>query len=354
MIIKHLSLCDFRNYATLELDLHPSLTILLGDNGAGKTNILESLSVLSNTHSFRCHKDEEMIKKGSAFAKIEVSTEDDDFKIVISPKGKTLWLNEQMVKRSSDYIGKINTILFKPDDLFIFDAPPSSRRNLVDIEISKASSSYLQALLTYNKILKEKNTLLKQEKIDEKYLEILNDASIAPISKIIKERKKFITLMEEEIKRIFHLLSDLDLNLKITYKSCCSGKEEDIKEALLRSKEKDYIMHFATFGIQKEDITFSLNDYPISTYASQGQKRMVVIAFKIALTSYLKEMGKDKPIILLDDILSELDSANVMRLFKLLDYDFQTIITQTSIPESLNHSENKVITIKEGAIYGTN
>lgn len=349
MIIRELRLRDFRNYDVLKLSLHPKLTILIGPNGAGKTNILEALLLISNTKSFRCYKDQEMIGKGKEFARVEAAADKEVFKITIQKKGKTLFIDDKLIERSSDYLGRCNCLLFKPDDLFLFDAPPGERRLIMDLEIGKVSPSYLKTLLSYNKLIKEKNSLLKQENIDLDLLDVIEQGMIPLIETIILEREKFAAFINEKLTPLYQRLSGSETVITMRYKKCSEADKEEIAKAILKNRERDLFLTYTSFGPHKDDLQFLMDDYEVYSYASQGQKRMIVIAFKLALFEYIKEMRQDPPIILLDDILSELDAQNKERLFACLP-DAQTLITGTDIEGFQLNREHIVYTVKEGEI----
>lgn len=349
MIIRELRLRDFRNYDVLKLNLHPELTILIGPNGAGKTNILEALLLISNTKSFRCYKDQEMIGKEKDFARVEAITDDAKFKITIQKKGKTLFIDDKLIDRSSDYLGRCNCLLFKPDDLFLFDAPPGERRLIMDLEIGKVSPSYLKALLSYNKLIKEKNSLLKQENIDPDLLEVIEQSMVPLIEEIILERERFASFINERLTELYQRLSGTETVISMQYKKCAEADKEEIARAILKNRDRDLFLTYTSFGPHKEDLQFQMDGYDVTSFASQGQKRMIVIAFKLTLFEYIKEMRKDPPIILLDDILSELDAQNKERLFACLP-EAQTLITGTDIEGFQLNREHIVYTVKEGAI----
>ena len=166
MLIRTLKISDYRNYSRKFVEFDPQLNIIVGKNGTGKTNLLESIIVVSNTKSYRTNNDADLIKKNRDFARIELVSDENVYKVVINKKNKSLYINERLISRTSEFIGSLNAVLFKPSDLELFNQSPSERRKLLDIEISKVSKRYIQALLKYNKLLKDKNKLLKQLEVD--------------------------------------------------------------------------------------------------------------------------------------------------------------------------------------------
>ena len=302
MLIKSIKLNDYRNYSNYSIELNPNLNIIIGPNGTGKTNILESIVVVSNSKSFRTLNDQDLIKKGKDYLKIDLDSDEYNFKVVINDKNKSLYLNDNLAKKTSEYIGKLNAILFKPSDLELFTSSPSERRKILDLEIGKVNKKYLLSLLQYNSLLKDKNKLLKELEVDETLLNVINESMIPHIYTIIQERENFFEIINKYISDIYSKISNTNSKIKITYKKCC--EIENIKENIFNSKDKDYYYHYATFGIHKEDYYFQIDDYELNSIASQGQKRMVLIAFKFALIKYIQLYAGITPVVLLDDIMS--------------------------------------------------
>ncbi|MBO7676931.1 MAG: DNA replication/repair protein RecF, partial [Erysipelotrichaceae bacterium] len=329
MYIKSLGLFDYRNYSRKTVNFDRHFNIIVGKNGTGKTNILESIIFVSNTKSFRTSNDRDLIKKGEEFARIDLNTNGESFRVVINKKNKSLFINNNLIKRSSQFIGKVNAILFKPSDLELFTQSPSERRKLLDIEISKISQKYIAALLNYNSLLKDKNKLLKEEKIDEVLFDVFNESMIPMIKTIIAERERFFDQINKYISPIYKMISGKESKIEISYKKC--SEIEFVEEELKRSKQKDYYYHYATYGPHHDDYSFTMDGYDINSIASQGQKRMVLIAFKFALVKYIQKETRAMPIVLLDDILSELDKDNQERLLNSIPEYAQIIITNTDI-----------------------
>ncbi|MBO7676079.1 MAG: DNA replication/repair protein RecF [Erysipelotrichaceae bacterium] len=345
MYIKSLGLFDYRNYSRKTVNFDRHLNIIVGKNGSGKTNILESIIVVSNTKSFRTNNDRDLIKKGEEFARIDLNTNENSYRVVINKRNKSLYINNNLINRSSQFIGKVNAVLFKPSDLELFTQSPSERRKLLDIEISKISPKYIQSLLNYNSLLKDKNRLLKEDKIDEVLFDVFNESMIPMIKTIIAERERFFDAINRFITPIYNMISNTDSEIKVTYKKC--SEIEFVEEELKKSKDKDYYYHYATFGPHHDDYSFSMDGYDINSIASQGQKRMALIAFKFALVRYIQSETLNVPIVLLDDILSELDKSNQERLLNSIPDKAQIIITNTDINNLKIKKEYKLIELKE-------
>ena len=345
MPVRTIRLSDYRNYKRNFFEFDPHLNIIIGKNGTGKTNILESIIVVSNTKSYRTNNDADLIRKGQEYARIILNTPDKEYKVVINKKGKSLYIDNSLVKRTSQFIGEVNAILFKPSDLELFTQSPGERRKLVDIEVSKVSKTYVQSLLRYNSLLKDKNRLLKELEIDELLLGVIEE-SMAPMIKIIlDERKKFFAIINRHISDYYQLISGKDSEILVTYKKCC--EIEDVEDQIQEAKEKDRYYHYTTFGPHHDDYSFYMDGYELNSIASQGQKRMVLIAFKFALMRYIQYMSSVTPIVLLDDILSELDKENQERLLNIIPDDTQVIITNTDIKNLNIQKKYKLIELKE-------
>ena len=345
MLVSSLKLNNYRNYTSKNINFNKGLNIIIGKNGAGKTNILESLIVLSNTKSFRTLDDSDLIKKGELYSKIEANCDIGKLKVVISNNGKRLYFNDNVLKKTSEFIGKINCILFKPNDLNLFTDSPRERRRILDIEIGKVSNEYLLSLSTYNLLVKDKNRLLKEDDVDLNYLDIIDEKMISEMKTVIKYREEFINIVNSYISNIYDDLSDSNTKISIKYKAC--SDIEHLEENMLRSRDKDLLYRYANFGIHHDDYEFYYDDNLIQTVASQGQSRLTVISFKLALEKYIRYKTNKCPIILLDDILSELDFDNKQRLLHYIPYDNQTIITGTDLDNIEILNNFNLIEIKE-------
>lgn len=345
MLVNSLKLNNYRNYKYKYLNFSPNLNIIIGKNGVGKTNILESLLYVSNTKSFRTLNDQDLIKKGEQYARIECSNNSNKYKVVISNTGKKLYFNDVLVKKTSEYIGKLNCVLFKPSDLNLFNDSPRDRRRLLDIEIGKTNKNYLNTLLEYNLLLKDKNKLLKEEKIDLNYLELIEDKMLDKMKIIIKCRENFFEIINKHLNDYYFKISNQNLDLKVVYKKC--SDIDSLKDNLIKSHDKDSFYHYTSFGTHHEDYNFLTFNQKIEEVVSQGQMRMILISFKLALMEYIKEKINDIPILLLDDILSELDISNKERLLDIIPSDTQVIITGTDL-KGMNIKKNfNLIEIKE-------
>ena len=338
MRIEQLKLTNFRNYEKETITFHPKITFISGLNGQGKTNLLESIVYLSLTRSHRINEEKQLIKKGEDYARIECIYEDErkhKMQVTILPKGKTLLLDEIPIQRSSEFIGKINAVIFAPDDLSIFLDSPRERRKIFNQEITKISKTYLVALNNYQKLLKERNAYLKRREIDDLYLDTLDEQMIKEMKPILQERRKFIQGINQTMSDIYKELANSQDTVYVKYMSCVD-KEENLEKFVKQTREKDKETHVTNFGVHREDIIFCINNHNVINYASQGQKRMCLLAFKMALLRYIKQTTNSQAIFLLDDVLSELDKQRQKKLIEMVQKDNQCIITTTEIPDNLS------------------
>lgn len=345
MLVKSLKLNNFRNYSNYFIEFNPKLNIIIGKNGVGKTNILESIIVVSNIKSFRTLNDVDLIKKDEEYTRIILNSTQDEYKVVINKNGKSLFINNNSIKKTSEFIGKINAVIFKPGDLEIFTNSPSDRRRLIDVELSKISTNYINSLSLYKKLLADKNNLLKQIEIDETLMSVINESMVEPIKNIITERIEFFEEINKNITNLYQQLSNTKSKIEIIYKKC--SEVADINKEIERSKDKDKYYQYTTYGPHHDDYIFKIDGYDLTSIASQGQKRMVLIAFKFALIKYITNKTKTNPIVLLDDIMSELDKDNQIRLLNVVPKESQIIITNTDINEININQEYKLIELKE-------
>lgn len=356
MYVKKLKLRNFRNYENAVIELSDGLNLITGDNAQGKTNLLESLVYLSLTRSHRISDDRKLIRDDCPFADIRCLCEsggrEKELEAVISAKGKTLMVQRSPVTRSSEFIGLLNVILFAPDDLHIFSESPRERRRIMNQEITKISSRYLISLNRYQKLLKERNLLLKQPCPDRTYLETLSEQMSREEELIVRERKEFCDGINFFLDRIYGQLSnDPHTHIRAEYRSCFSeGDQQAIFHQHLSVIEKDLENRMTTTGIHREDLSFLMNDRNITETASQGQKRMTMLAFKLALHHHIRQKTGEDAVLLLDDVLSELDYEKQKRLLSLVSGSSQCLITATHIPDFLKSSVMKEFRISRGTI----
>ena len=345
MRIEHLKLTNFRNYSSLELDLGRNVNIFIGDNGKGKTNILESIYVLSLTKTNRYGLEENLIKFNEEIAKIEGLIRSDELlktqEIHITKKKKQIFINNKEMRRIRDYISNFCVISFTPEDLEIIKGSPNNRRNMINIDISQLQNSYISYLNEFNQIIKIRNEYLKKMNLDGnsdiRYLDVINNQMIEKGIKIYEYRYNFFNKINDYLPKIFKKLSNLN-NLKIKYESSVSLDDFDYEkikknyENKLKKNFKVELMQGVTLtGPHRDDFSFDLSGIDMKNFASQGQQRLVIIALKIAEIYLFKEEIGEYPVLLLDDIFSEIDSKKRNKIISFLLKDIQSIITTTDI-----------------------
>ena len=352
MKIKSLTLRDFRNIASLSVSFHESITVLVGDNAQGKTNLLEAIYFLSTGRSHRVNDEQICIQSGKESALIKGVIEGSspfELKVVLHPLGKSLFYQQTYLKRSSEFIGKMNAVLFSPSDMELFDASPKARRRFMDTELGKINPVYVDLLSKTMKLLKDRNVILKEKVIDEAYLEVITERLIGYQSDLIRLRSAFIQRINTSLNTYFSQLSLSFENVQIDYCGPVEWSvncENDLREKYARHLERDKFMKVTSVGIHHDDLTFKMNLIPVSDIASQGQRRMIVIALKCALLDVIEETIGEKPILLLDDVFSELDASRRKALFTTLHQNTQTIISTTDL-EHVKEWLSEAVTIYE-------
>lgn len=338
MIVNYVQLRNFRNFAQDQIDFSPKLNIIIGNNAQGKTNILESLYFLSTSKSHRCFNDQDLIKDSEQMSKITCLVEQTKLSACLHPKGKSLFINDNLIKKSSDFIGHLNVVLFAPSDVEIFSDTPKERRRFINIEIGKLSISYMNALLEYNQLLKQRNTALKKEQLNQNLLQVIQDKMIQQQYLIVQQRKDFISYLNNKLNDYYQKLANTQDCITLEYQSHVldlPNFKESYQALYQRYLTKDVIYNSTSIGIHRDDVIFYVNGKKALKVISQGQKRMIIIALKLALVNYIQDTKKINPILLLDDINSELDQNKRKNLFNLLPKNLQTIITMTAYDQQI-------------------
>ena len=357
MYIKTLELENFRNYKNLHIDFDKGTTILYGDNAQGKTNILEAIFYLAITKSYKGVKDKDVIYFNESESHLRAFLEKNEEPVRIdmhlrNNKAKGIALNLEKVKKAVDLLGTMNVVLFSPEDLNIIKEGPANRRQFVDMELCQLDSFYTYNLTNYNKIVNQRNTLLKDIYFNPTLKETLNiwdNQMISYGSKIIERRKGFVNQLNEIIKEIHLKLSGGTENIEIIYDP--DTTIEDYEKNLNASKERDLKSKITSVGPHRDDFIFKVNGVDIRKFGSQGQQRTAALSLKLAEVELVKNVTKDIPILLLDDVLSELDSNRQNYLLDTIG-NVQTIITCTGLDEFVNDrfEVNKVYKVTNGTI----
>lgn len=359
MFIRELKLRNFRNYSNFSHTFENKVYIVFGKNAQGKTNLIEAISYLSMARSHRS-KDEYLIMHEKEAASIQGSFFKErgplELKAVIHNKGKYLEVNKKNVKKVSEFIGQFPCVLFSPTDLNLFSSSPKERRRFMDMELSKLSKRYVSDLNQYHSLLKERNSSLKRNNVKDEYLEVLSEQMIDLQISIMKLRSQFLKQLLNRSLEFYKKISKEDTTLNIEYKSCIPLDSEDVMREVFREKYKenlfkDKMTKQTNIGIHKEDFVCYVDDMMIETYASQGQKRSVVLSLKIGLVYMIQEVLQEYPVVLLDDVFSELDEDRCRILFESLPKDVQVFITTIQeIPKNTINRDMIQIVIENGAL----
>jgi DNA replication and repair protein RecF len=359
MYISSVELKNYRNYESAAIPFKDGINILFGDNAQGKTNVLESLYVCATTKSHRGSRDKELIQFGQEEAHIRmmVNKQGIDHRIDMhlkKQKGKGAAIDGMMVKKSSELLGMVHMILFSPEDLSIIKNGPGERRRFMDLELCQLDKIYMSHLGSYNKILNQRNSLLKQISFDrelEETLDIWDQQMVKYGVEIIKIREEFIREMNEIISVIHEKLTGGREHLVLEYEP---SLEADEYEQTLRNRRSKDIKQLATgAGPHRDDVNFLVDGMDIRRFGSQGQQRTAALSLKLAEIKLVERMIKDKPILLLDDVLSELDGSRKNYLMESIS-GIQTIITCTGLDEFVEGrlSIDQVYRVRDGKIYG--
>jgi DNA replication and repair protein RecF len=338
MIIRSIELKNFRNYSQLQIDFDSETNILFGDNAQGKTNILESAYVSATTKSHKGSRDREMIRFGEEEAHIRtiVSKNEQDFQIDLHLKknrSKGIAVNQVPIKKASDLFGILNIIFFSPEDLNIIKDGPTERRRFLDLELCQLDKIYLSDLTAYNKVLRQRNALLKDLffRPDLKdTLSIWDEQLIEYGKRIIRRRASFIEELRDIVFEIHSRLSGNRECLTLKYEP--SVEAMFFEDELFRASSRDQKLAQTSVGPHRDDISFLLGDIDIRKFGSQGQQRTAALSLKLAEIELVKKSIGDTPVLLLDDVLSELDSNRQNYLLNSI-HNIQTIITCTGLDE---------------------
>lgn len=341
MFIKSIDLNDYRNYEHVHIDLEKGVNIFYGDNANGKTNILESIYLCGTTKSHRGSKDKEIIKfnKDEAHIRLLFEKNEIDYQIDMhlrKEKSKGIAVNGVKLKKAAELLGIMNIILFSPEDLSIIKNGPSDRRKFVDTELCQLDKVYLYNLTNYNKIVNQRNNLLKDISFHPELRDTIDvwDSQLVSLGKkIIERRRNFVDELNDIIFDIHKNLTGDKESLLIKYEP--DVDEDFFEETLNKNLEKDIKYKITSVGPHRDDFDFYINGNDVKKYGSQGQQRTVALSLKLAEIKIVEKLTNNVPILLLDDVLSELDSNRQNYLLNSIE-DIQTIITCTGLDEFVN------------------
>ena len=371
MKLTNLQLQNFRNYESVQLEFTDGVHVFIGENAQGKTNLMESIYALAMTKSHRTTNDKELIGWNKEFATIKGTVEKTatktNLELQFSKKGKIAKVNYLEQKRLSSYLGNLNVILFAPENLTLVKGSPQNRRKFVDMELGQMSSLYLYDLVEYNRVLKQRNTYLKQLAIKKKqpdeYLEVLSEMLSELASKIVFHRLDFMKQLEALAIPIHDQLSLGREKFSVSYQATIpledgltpSQMKEIYIDQFKKNQTREADQATTLIGPHRDDLIFYWNEIPVQTYGSQGQQRSTVLSLKLAEIELMKLSTGEYPLLLLDDVLSELDDDRQTHLIKAIENKVQTFITTTSLDGIKQQFINEpvVIPIEKGTILKT-
>ena len=337
MLIKRIGLKNFRNHQSLSFDFSENLNVLTGNNAVGKTNVVEAIYYLSLARSFRTGDNEDLIKKNQDRAEIDAVIVEGDItrkiKVIITKVGKVVMINGKNISKLSELSKCVNVILFQPKDVMLFSGPPKERRNFLDISISKKSAIYLDYISRYEKVLKERNDLLKADTINQTLLDVTTELMVKLSGSIISYRQMYVKDINDILNKITRALTGEKGKFELKYYPFVAYDKdfaENAKKAFKRAEESDFKHKQTSIGIHREDISISLNGRDIATFGSQGENRIAALALKLSPYFLIEDKDK-KPIIVLDDVMSELDHSHQEKLITFLRKFNQVFITGTKL-----------------------
>lgn len=362
MFIKQLQLKNFRNYKALDITFDHKVNVIIGENAQGKTNLLEAIYLLAFTKSYRTNNDRELILWEEEFAKITGVIEKKHnnklpLELIFHKEGKKAKLNHLEQRRLSEYVGTLNVVMFAPEDLSLVKGSPQVRRKFIDMELGQIEPIYMYHLGQYQKVLKQRNHLLKQLQFqnqpDTTFLQVMTDQLVKHAAIIVKKRFEFLKLLRKWAIPIHYKISRELEELAISYISAVEVLEEDDEEKL----EDKYLAHFSEvesseirrgstlIGPHRDDLSLYINDKDVKQFGSQGQQRTTALSLKLAEIDLINDHIGEYPILLLDDVLSELDDFRQSHLLSTIQGKVQTFVSTTTV-DGINHE-----TLKQASIY---
>ena len=354
MWISKVKIKDFRNYEEQEIELNENINVFYGENAQGKTNIIEAIFLCSMGKSFRAKQDREMIRLNcnNAIVEVEYNKIDRDGKIKIQIRNKkNILVNGVKIKKLSELLGNLNVVIFTPDDINILKGGPQNRRRFLDIMISQLKPNYMHNLSLYSKTLEQRNNYLRQIKEEQKseaMLDIWDEELVKYAIVISNYRKEFMEKIKNKIKKIHNEITDNKEDINIEYITECDEKEKYL--SLLKQRRKlDIIKGYTTKGIHRDDFNICINDKELSVYGSQGQHRTAMLSLKLSEVNIVEEEIGEKPILLLDDFMSELDEKRRNHFLKKIN-DTQVIITCTDKID-IENKNILIYNVKDGKVY---
>ena len=357
MFIESLQLKNYRNYKSLEIEFDQGTNILYGNNAQGKTNVLEAVYLCGTTKSHRGSKDREIIafEEEESHIRMKVNRDGLSYKIDMHlkrNKAKGVAINGIPIHKASELFGIVNFVFFSPEDLNIIKNGPAERRRFLDFELCQLDKIYLTNLSTYNHVIHQRNKLLKDLAFRPELMDTLEIWDLQAVDygkKIIKKRKEFIADLKESIKEIHSSLTGGQEEMQLFYEPCT--EEENLEAEFIRNREKDLKVRTTSTGPHRDDLCVSVNGIDIRKYGSQGQQRTAALSLKLSEIFLVEKKIKDSPVLLLDDVLSELDRNRQNYLLDSI-HNIQTLVTCTGLDDFISHQfeMNKVFHVVKGTI----
>ena len=356
MYIQELALNNFRNYGEVNIKLDKGINIFKGDNAQGKTNVLEAIYLCATARSHRTSQEKEVIKWDEEAAHITIDVQkrtfNDKIDFHLTQKGKAVAINKLPVAKLGELFGTLTVVMFSPEDLQLIKKSPKERRRFIDIELCQFNKLYYYALKQYYKVLKQRNNALKQyhHNPNPDMLDIWDMQYVEYAKEVIRRRSDFIKEINEVAKKIHADISGGKEELEVVYEP--NVLEVNIEEKVARYRQKDMMTQSSSVGPHRDDLKFLINGMDVKVYGSQGQQRTVVLSMKLAELRLMQENLGEAPILLLDDVLSELDDNRQRYLFSYTE-NIQTLITCTGVEQSVWNIQKigKLSNVSKGNIY---
>jgi DNA replication and repair protein RecF len=348
MYLQNLTLQNFRNFSQLKIEFDPHVNIFIGKNAQGKTNLLEAIYCLALTRSQRTNNEKELIRLGSDFAILSGQAkrrhQDVVLRLTLSKQGKRAWVNQVLQPKLSKYVGQLNAVLFSPEDLALVKGAPSIRRRFLDVEFGQANPEYLYFSSKYRQVLQQRNNYLKQLQAgrsnDQLFLDVLSDQLAGQAAEVISRRLQLLQFLTEAASTAYRAISAASEELTVKYVPSVAGisKEADtdriyeqLRQAYAKNRPQELRLGTTLVGPHRDDLHFLLDGKDARQFASQGQQRTIALSMKLAEIDLMQKVTGEFPLLLLDDVMSELDQKRQGDLLNYIHGKTQTFITTTDL-----------------------
>lgn len=348
MYLQNLTLQNFRNFAQLKIDFDPHVNIFIGKNAQGKTNLLEAIYCLALTRSQRTNNERELIRLGSDFASLSGRAQRHrdlvNLRLTLSKEGKRAWINQVLQHKLSNYVGQLNAVLFSPEDLALVKGAPSIRRRFLDVEFGQANPEYLFYSSQYRQVLQQRNNYLKQLQAgrshDQMFLDVLSDQLAGQAAEVVSRRLHLLSFLKQAASKAYAAIAGDAEALTVEYVASVptvstGDQAEQIYQKLRRSyqqnRDRELRVGTTLTGPHRDDLRFLLNDRDARQFASQGQQRTIALSLKLAEIDLMRKVTGEFPLLLLDDVMSELDQKRQSDLLNYIHGKTQTFITTTDL-----------------------